>query len=119
VIQIVMVEMPKILVDILDTYLRDQRAMRVIEHLPDASKALASQAVASADVVLFGLETHEFGGICDPLLRTNPRLTAFSVPRDGKTVYECRLEPKITDEGEATPSRIVELISKARLSGSQ
>ena len=111
-IRILLVELPYLLADILEEHIGSQAGMRVVGRMSDSAILLTSQAAASADAVLFGLEEKKLASFCDGLLRKYPRLHAFSITKDGREILECRLKTDVIDHGEASPNRIAELIAQ-------
>jgi hypothetical protein len=110
--RIVLVDLPRILRDIIGGAVGEEPDMQVVGQLPaDASVRLAVDE-READFVIVG-SGYDFDEISE-MLAQRPRLRVLEVAGDGRESFLYNLRPARTPLGELSPQTIVDAIRGAR-----
>lgn len=115
-IQILLVDMPLLLRELIEEALAAQPDMNVVATVPDPEALVAATREARPDFVLFGVaraEATAFPAECVTLLDENPRARVLAIEHlEGRAIlYELR--PGRTEIGEVAPEDIVAVIRDA------
>jgi len=108
--RILLVEMTRMLCDILAAVLSAEPDMEVVGVLPSRGKLRATVAETKADVVVLALEDSELPEDCGRLLHAHPRMRVLGVASDGRRGFLYELRPLKAPLGELSPQGLVETI---------
>src|SRR5207302_11462115 len=100
--RILLVEMTRMLCDILAAVLSAQPDMEVVGVLSSRGKLRATVAETKADVVVLALEDSELPEDCGRLLHAHPRMRVLGVASDGRRAFRSYLPPLNASHGEPT-----------------
>jgi chemotaxis response regulator CheB len=115
-IQILLVDMPLLLRELIEEAVAAQPDMNVVATVPEPDALVEATREARPDFVLFGVTPEEavsFPKACVALLDENPRARALGIEHvEGQAIlYELR--PGRTEIGEVAPEDIVAVIREA------
>jgi DNA-binding NarL/FixJ family response regulator len=110
--RVVLLELPRLLQEIVERAVGGQPDMEIVADLPTARTLPAALAEARADVVISGAG-HDSAELSD-LLEERSRLKVLAVSNDGRDAVLYELRPVRTPLGELSPRTIVEAIRSAR-----
>ena len=108
--RILLVEMPRILCDILADVLSAEPDMEVVGVLSGRGKLRATVAKTRADVVVLALGDSRLPEDCGRLLRAHPRIRVLGVTSEGRRGFLFGLRPLKASLGELSPQRLVNAI---------
>lgn len=108
--RILLVEMPRILCDILADVLSAEPDMEVVGVLSSRGKLRATVAETRAEVVVVALEDSELPEDCGRLLRAHPSMRVLGVASGGRHGFLYELRPLKESLGELSPRGLVEAI---------
>ena len=108
--RILLVEMPRMLCDILADVLSAEPDMEVVGVLSSRGKLRATVAETRADVVVLALGDSRLPKDCERLLRAHPRLRVLGVTSEGRRGFLFGLRPLKASLGELSPQRLVNAI---------
>jgi hypothetical protein len=111
-IQIVLVDMPQMLHDIVREKIEGAPGMRVAVDLADAEQLDGVVTRAHADVLIAGVEALDAGHV-DRLLAESPRLTVLTIDREGRETVLYELRPHRRRLGEISPERLLDVVRRA------
>jgi DNA-binding NarL/FixJ family response regulator len=108
--RIAVVEMPRMLRDIVAETIAMEPDMEVVAEFSDATSVASSNDRMAVEVVVVGRDDRS---LADLLLAQHPQLKIFAVANHGResSLYEMR--PQRVPLGETSPQRLVEEIRKA------
>ena len=108
--RIVLVEMPRILREIIEQAVADEPDMEIVEG--DAGPLLEAVEASKADFVIAGAD-YDLGEVAR-VLAERPRLRVLAVSGVGREAFLYELRPTRTPLGEVSPRTIVDAIRGAR-----
>jgi DNA-binding NarL/FixJ family response regulator len=108
--RILLVEMPRILCDILADVLSAEPDMEVVGVLSHRGKLRATVAETRADVVVLALGDSRLPEDCGRLLRAHPRIRVLGVTSEGRRGFLFGLRPLKASLGELSPQGLVKTI---------
>jgi DNA-binding NarL/FixJ family response regulator len=109
--RIALVELPRIMREIIERAVADQPDMEIVGELPASTLPEALDG-AGVDVVISG--TNYDCASLRELLDERPRLKVLAVADDGRDAFLFELRPTRTRLGEVSPQTIVDAIRNAR-----
>jgi DNA-binding NarL/FixJ family response regulator len=109
-IRIVMVDMPRMLREIVSTVVDSQPGMMVAHAHPRPVPLVEAVDQAGAHVVIFGHESPQLTADCRELLERRPRVQVMAVSGDGRRTTLYGLRPHREPLGEVEPDQLVEAI---------
>jgi DNA-binding NarL/FixJ family response regulator len=109
--RIALVELPRIMREIIERAVADQPDMEIVGELPASTLPEALDG-AGVDVVISG--TNYDCASLRELLDERPRLKVLAVADDGRDAFLFELRPTRTPLGEVSPQNIVDAIRNAR-----
>lgn len=112
-IDVVLVDMPQMLHDIIREQIASAPGLRVATELRDAQGLDEAVARGPADVVIAGADALDEAHV-DRLLEMRPKLTVLTIDRDGRETVLCELRPHRQRLGELSPERLLNVVRNAR-----
>ncbi len=112
-VEIVLVDMPLMLHDIIREQIAQAPGLRVAADLPDACRLDESVAEGPADVVIAGAAVLEPARV-DRLLAARPGLSVLTIDREGRETVLYELRPTRERLGELSPERLLEVVHSTR-----
>lgn len=109
-IRILLVDMPRMLGDIVTSIVSGQPDMEVVGDLPYPAELHAVVRDTRADVVMLGLREPELPDGCVGLLETFPWVRVLGVAADGRSAFLYELRPQRQSLGEVSPHELVHVI---------
>jgi DNA-binding NarL/FixJ family response regulator len=110
--RIALVDMPRILREIIEQAVADEPDMEIVEIEGSGVPLRQAVATARADFVIAGAD-YDFGEVAR-VLDERPRLRILAVAGDGREAFLYELRPTRTPLGEVSPQTIVDAIRGAR-----
>jgi DNA-binding NarL/FixJ family response regulator len=111
--RILLVEMPRMLCDIITDVVASQSDMIVVGELPGRAGLLAAADRTRADVIVFGLGDADLPDDCAPLFEAHPHIRLLGVAADGRRAFLYELRPQRTPLGEVSPQALLDAIRLA------
>jgi DNA-binding NarL/FixJ family response regulator len=114
-IQIVLVDMPRMLRDMIEEAVAAQPDMRVVETVPERSALLEATRRTRPEFVIFGIDDDEddFPPGCLEVLEEQPRTRILGIQAAAGLAYLYELRPERTRIGEVAPEDVVAAIRSA------
>jgi hypothetical protein len=112
-VDVVLVDMPQMLHDIIREQIADAPGLRVVADLGDAETLDELVAKRAADVVIAGVDVLDDAHV-DRLLATRPGLTVLTLDREGRETVLSRLRPHRERLGELSPERLLDVVRSTR-----
>ena len=115
-IQILLVDMPLLLRELIEEAVAAQPDMHVVATVPDAGALVAATRETRPDFVLFGVSGDDACGFppaCVDLLAENPRTHALGIEAVEGHAFLYELRPHRTAIGEVAPEDLVTAIREA------
>lgn len=119
-IQILLVDMPRIVEEMIEQAVVAQPDMHVVGAVRDPDALVRAARETQPDFVIFGLPPEAEGGFpdgCTELLEEQPRTKALGVAVEASNAYLYELRPERTPLGEVGPEEIVTAIRGAAAAG--
>jgi len=111
--RILLVEMPRMLCDIITDVVGSQPDMVVVGELPERADLIPAVDRTQADVVVLGLRDSELPDDCTPLFDAHPRSRLLGVAADGRRAFLYEMRPQRTPLGEVSPQGLLDAIRLA------
>jgi DNA-binding NarL/FixJ family response regulator len=108
--RILLVEMPRMLCDIITDVVASQPDMVVVGELPERADLLPAVNRTRADVVVLGLPDSDLPNECGPLFDAHPRSRLLGVAADGRRAFLYELRPQRIPLGEVSPQGLLDAI---------
>lgn len=115
-IQILLVDMPRIVEEMIEQAVVAQPDMHVVGAVRDPESLVRAARETRPDFVIFGLPLDGESGFpeaCSELLEEQPRAKALGVAVEASNAYLYELRPERTPLGEVGPEEIVTAIRSA------
>jgi DNA-binding NarL/FixJ family response regulator len=115
-IQILVVDMPLLLRDLIEEAVVAQPDMHLLASVSDPEALVAATAESRPDFVLLGVSAADADGFppeCLRLLDENPRTKALGIEAVDGRAYLYELRPERTEIGEVAPEDVVRAIREA------
>jgi len=115
-IQIVLVDMPRMLRDMIEEAVAAQPDMRVVEVVPERSALLEATRRTRPEFVIFGVDDgdeDDFPPGCLEVLEEQPRTRILGIQATAGVAYLYELRPERTRIGEVAPEDVVAAIRSA------
>ncbi len=112
-IRILLVEMPRLLSDIIAETVKSQYDMELVGELANRAGLLAAVDRMGVDVVVVRVNDSELPFEFESLLATHSFIRVLGVAEDGRRSFLYELRPQMTLLGEVSPLELVEAIRAA------
>lgn len=112
-VDVVLVDMPQMLHDIIREQIAGVRGLRVAADLRDVERLDEAVTRGPADVVIAGADVLDTAHV-DRLLAARPSLAVLTIDREGRETVLCELRPHRQRLGELCPERLLEVVRSAR-----
>jgi DNA-binding NarL/FixJ family response regulator len=112
-IRILLVELPRILRDIISDVVAQERDMEVVRVLETRDALLTAVQESPADVVILGLADTALPEVCDELVGAHPQMKVLAVAGDGRGVFLHELRPQTLSLGEVSPQGLIDAVRAA------
>jgi DNA-binding NarL/FixJ family response regulator len=114
--RILLVEMPRMLSDIITDAVNHSSDLEVVDVLPDRSSMSEVVTMKRADVVVLRLRNDELPDECEEcraVLNAHPRMKVLGVSADSHRTFLFELRPKLSAIGEVSPEELLDAIRAA------
>jgi chemotaxis response regulator CheB len=109
-IRVLLVEMPRMLGDIVTRVIRAQPDMLVVGGLQDRTELTNEAARFGPDVIVLGTADAELPTECLQVLQANPGVRVLVVAGEGRRGFLWELRPQRQSLGEVSPDALVDVI---------
>ena len=116
-IDVVLIDLPGVLSDILRSVLDREPDIRVRGQLRDCRALLEGAERIPAQVVIVGGETSDLPAACRALLDARVQTKVLTVAGDGRDASLYELRPHRLPLGELSPDRLLDAVRTARSTG--
>jgi chemotaxis response regulator CheB len=110
VIRVVLIDMNKVLRQLVKGILEKDASVYVVAELPDTVPLRDAVASTDARVVIFGTEASELSAEGADLLSRRPRIRLLTVTRNGRRTCLYALRPHREDLGEISPAALLRAV---------